>query len=432
MAEDLYPAQLDGYNLEIETLDDTFEKSIVRHEFPKKDGALLEDMGQKARTVTIRCYFWDHGDHLTYADHVDFINHLKSTQLSELIHPQYGRMDGMVERFAVRHDDRDLTAEVDIAFVENLRGDLEDVVYEDVEAVIEAAAGDAWNEQLAAFAADIKAKLGGEAVGILGKALLEGQSIYSQFQGFSQKAKSYIKQVDTLVTTLEADLTGIANPANSLVATIDFGVNLPGRVIGAVARCVERYIILNDSVKTAPARFLANLDQARIDLESRAGFVKELQIGFAIQAAQVVATVYKDDETARRRVRKSEQSQSFDTLGNYIGSATTETILTVTDLETSLAKIRTMIQQALDQDRSVDALKTMAASLLSHVNTIKLERDRIITVQLDNPMPLHLVCHRYGLDYHYAERINSINRIKNPNFTAGEVQIYGRPGGGVS
>lgn len=78
---------VDGIPLEIETLDDQFEVAIARHEFPFKDGALLENMGQKARTVAIRCYFWDDGSHLTYNGHIKLVNHLKDKALFELTHP---------------------------------------------------------------------------------------------------------------------------------------------------------------------------------------------------------------------------------------------------------------------------------------------------------------------------------------------------------
>lgn len=426
MAEEIYPAQLDGYDLEIETLDDRFENAIVRHEFPKVAGALLENMGQKARSVSIRCYFWDHGDHMTYADHVDFINHLKRTELSELVHPQYGLIKGMIETFSVRHDDRDMTAEVDITFVEDLRSATPDIEYEDVEAAVDEALVDSQDEQMDEFADEVRDELGGEAVDVLEKDLDPNQGILTQFQGYSQRAKNYLKKVDTFVATMEGSLLDVANPANGITSTINYGTKLPGRVIGALARCIERYVVMNDSIKGAPSRFLGNLEQAMLDLESKAGFGKHLHAGFSIQAAQIIAGVYKADEASRQQVRKSETTASFDTQGNYRASGATESILTINELEASLAKLRTMLQTAIDQNRSMESLKTAAGSLLSHVNTIKLERDRIITVLLDNPMPLHLVCHRYGLSYNYAERIASINRIPRPNFTSGEVQIYGR------
>jgi len=426
MAEDLYPAQLDGYTLEIETLDDRFENSIVRHEFPKVAGALLENMGQKARSVSIRCYFWDHGDHMTYADHVDFINHLESTELSEMVHPQYGFIKGMIESFNVRHDDREMTAEVDITFIENRRGTPPDIEYEDVEAAVEEAVVNSQEEQMDAFAAEVRAELGAESAGILEKDLDPAQGIFTQFQGYSQKAKNYLKKVDTFVATVEGTLIDVANPANGIISTINYGTNLPGRVIGSLARCVERYVKLYDSIKGSPSRFLSNLQQAMLQLEASAGFSKHVRIGFAIQAAEVAAGVYREDETARQQVRNSETTQSFDVQGNYRAGAEMDTILTINELEASLAQLRAMLQDGIDADRSMESLKTMAGSLLAHINTIKLERDRIITVLLDNPMPLHLVCHRYGLNYNYAQRIASINRIPRPNFTSGEVQIYGR------
>jgi hypothetical protein len=47
-------------------------------------------------------------------------------------------------------------------------------------------------------------------------------------------------------------------------------------------------------------------------------------------------------------------------------------------------------------------------------------------VVLDNAMPLHLVCLKYGLPYQAAERLIRVNNIPNPNFTAGEVMVYVR------
>jgi len=426
MAEDIYPAQLDGYDLEIETLDDRFENAIVRHEFPKRAGALLENMGQKARSVSIRCYFWDHGDHLTYADHVDFINHLQSTELSELVHPQYGTIKGMIESFNVRHDDRDMTAEVDITFVEDMRGSTADIEYEDVEAAVEEAVLNSQQEQMDSFAEEVRLELGAEAAGILEKTLDPTKGILEQFAGYSRGARGFLKKVELLVSTLEATLVNVANPANSLISTINYGTNLPGRVIGSLSRCIERYMVLYDTIKSAPGRFLDSIDQAMLQLEATVGFGAQLRIGFASQGAHAIAGIYKSDESTRRQVRRVEQSASFDAQGRYQSSGETQPILTVNELEASLSKMRGMLQDGINADRSLESLKVMARSLLEHVNTVKLERDRIITVELDNSLPLHLVCLKYGLPYNMADRLASINSIRNPSFTAGEVQIYGR------
>jgi hypothetical protein len=101
-------------------------------------------------------------------------------------------------------------------------------------------------------------------------------------------------------------------------------------------------------------------------------------------------------------------------------------VLNVQQLERSLAEVRAEIQAAVELARGQESLKTAALALLEHVSQVKLERDRILMLTLENPLPLHLVCLRQGLPYRYAERILSINRIAHPSFTQGEVAVYGR------
>jgi prophage DNA circulation protein len=50
----------------------------------------------------------------------------------------------------------------------------------------------------------------------------------------------------------------------------------------------------------------------------------------------------------------------------------------------------------------------------------------VITVEVDNTLPLHLVCLEYGLTTADAEQLMTINRIRNPNFVTGKVNVYAR------
>ena len=55
----------------------------------------------------------------------------------------------------------------------------------------------------------------------------------------------------------------------------------------------------------------------------------------------------------------------------------------------------------------------------------KIEREKVMVVEVDNPLPLHLLCLQYGLSYNTADRIYAINKqLKNPNFVSGEMSIY--------
>ncbi|MDP2167992.1 MAG: DNA circularization N-terminal domain-containing protein, partial [Thermodesulfovibrionales bacterium] len=264
-------AFIDDFALEIQDIDDAFEKSIAQYEFPYRDGAKLEDMGLKARKVRFKCFFFGK----RYDEHKLFLEHIKGNKgLFDFTHPKYGLLHGSVESASVRHDDRLETAEIDISFVEEFAGEIE-IPAVSVDGVFEQ--GQA--EQIAEFEKDVKDELGAEAAEILGKELDPTKGILEQFTGLTATARAYVKQIDGYVSKLEATLTSIANPANSLLATIDYGVNLPGRVIGSVSRTVERYALLAESLKTAPSRFAQSMKNGMKELESAlGGFSKHIHL----------------------------------------------------------------------------------------------------------------------------------------------------------
>ncbi len=439
-----YAASIDGLPLDIETLEDGFEKALVQHEFPFRDGALLEDMGQKARTVRVRCYFWGE----TYEAHRELLERLERLDLLDFVHPKYGLLHGGIESIVVRHDDRRRTAEIDLTFIENLRGEAQPDARPDVAAEAEQAFVAGIAEQADAVVQDMRDVLGAEADTICGRVLAEGQDMLGQFTGLSAAASDYVRTVDTYVNGFSAALAAVANPANSLTATISYATNLPGRVIGAVARTVERYARLFDSVRSAPTRFVASLtdgvDEMSGALEDAIGggasgvggagsaakssMTRRLAAATAQRAALEMAYIYKEDEQIRQAVRRVETAASFDVLGNDVKAETPGAIMTVNELEATLAVVRARLQASLAADRLAVSLKDLAVALLVHVNSVKLERDRIVTVRVDPEIPLHLVCQQYGLPYNYAERIYSLNNIAAPNFTRGHIDIYAGQG----
>jgi len=99
-------------------------------------------------------------------------------------------------------------------------------------------------------------------------------------------------------------------------------------------------------------------------------------------------------------------------------------VMNINELESTLAIVRTRIEDAVNNAREMGSLKTMATALLTQVNSVRLERERMIDVVIDNILPLHLVCLKYGLPYTDAERILKANNIQNPNFVSGEIQVY--------
>ena len=151
---------------------------------------------------------------------------------------------------------------------------------------------------------------------------------------------------------------------------------------------------------------------------------KQVLNGAAFQLAVQAATVYAADQAQRLIYDSVVKIQSFDALGNYTNPDPLPDIMTVNDLENTLAAVRTFIQEAVDQSRQLESLKAEALVLLNHVDTIKLQREKIVQIQVNNPTPLHLILLDNNIPYNEADHIMSINSIDNPNFTRGAVNIY--------
>ena len=425
-------AYLNGIPIQCETIEDRSEKALAVHELPDQDRVILEDMGLKAWKVRLRCYFWDE----TYDNHSLLLGELRNQKSFELDHPAYGLMQGSVESIAVRHDDRLRTAEIDISFVEG-ETESEPVLVMDVKGETETAYVEGLSQAQDTFQEDVKEGLGAEASGILSQTLDPQKGILEQFTGISRLARNYVKTVDGLVSRIEAKLQTITTPANALVSTINFSTNLPGRVLGAIARVASRYSTLCLAIEDAPDRFIQSYKDGITALENELftddavgakNFSPLLKKAFksvtALEAGAQVGSAFSADEQARLARKDREYVKSFDALGKYLNPEPLEPVMDVREIETTLYMVREMLADAVADARQNQALKDMALSLERHAVEIKIERAKIKTVTLDNAMPLHLVCLKYGLPYNMADRILALNTVKNPNYCTGDVDIY--------
>ncbi|KAF0145121.1 MAG: mu-like prophage DNA circulation protein [Nitrospirae bacterium] len=308
----IYPS----WKLEIENIEDNFEKSIVEHEFPYKDGAMLEDMGEKARQIRFRCYFYNGN----YESHIELINFLKQKDLIEMSHPKYGIVEGKVKTISVRHDYKEKTAEIDIAFVENLRGEIEVQAYVDVQMAGEEAYVNGWSDMISDFELDAKNELGPQAEGILKKELDPSKStMLEQFTNLTTPARGWIKKVDTYVKTMQGTLNKISNPANSITSMLKFSTNLPGTTIGSVAKTVERYGISLSTLRSSPARFVSSYVGGMKGLEKSSGsFSKYTKIGGALGCGLHTSQIFKSDQLNQNAMISLAKAKSFDALGRFL------------------------------------------------------------------------------------------------------------------
>jgi prophage DNA circulation protein len=420
-----FQAAIDGIEFDCETLEDSFEKAIARHEFPYRSGALLEDMGQKARVIKIRCFFLNerYGFHNALIDYIRETNHAY-----ELTHPQYGLIKGQIESMVVRHDDREETAEIDLTFVENMPGAIETAWAPSVAADTEEAFLTGQDELAEEMEHDIRDEFPSDFDELLGEIDPTLPTLFEQYSGLTKEARAYVRQVDEYVGELRALLSEITSPANSLVSTTDYATNLPGVVMGSLAAAIERHALLYDTLRSSPDRFFQSFATGVAEIEdSFERFGTYTAIAKAQREAVLLGDMLDEDQARYQTARQAAEVATFSSLGRLQKDISgTEVILTITEIEGALATVRSDLQDAIDAARRMGSLKTLAATLTDHVITLKKSRPPLVTVRIDNAMPLHLICLKYGLAYNEADQLMAINRIRNPNFTSGEVQVYVR------
>lgn len=418
-----------------ENIEDTLEKDIAQYNYPYADGADLEDMGQKPHTIRFKCWFWDDAEQQSYDTHTLLLDALKDKELLDFVHPKYGLMQGKILSIVVQHDDQERCASLDINFIEQGRVNLEVAAPEPVQSAVDDAYITGQEQQASKLADDIKENLPEDA-GAVSKLLDEGEGLLEQVQEYSNNMRAFVGQVEGYIETAESVANQVMSPVNSLQATITYAANLPGRILGPITGAVEKVALLYTSLKNLPSQFVSNLDNAFDDLldafsefgssdnssSSSSYFSTDAEL-----AAQEVMTTHLQIACAQRLALEVAAIYTQDSLAAADPASDPDfQVMNINELEATLAIVRTRIEAAVEKAREIDSLKTMAVALLNHVNSVRLEREKMAKVVLDNPMPLHLVCLKYGLPYQDAERLIRVNNIPAPNFTSGEVMVYVR------
>lgn len=419
---------LAGIIIQIETISDNFDKAIARYEYPYADGADLEDMGEKEHVIRFRCWFWDDDEQQSYDTHTLLLDALAVKDRLDFTHPKYGLLKGKIESIAIMHNDAVRAVAVDVTFIEQMRSSLSVSPAQSVTSAVAQAYTETQAAQESVIAQAIAAIIPGADARAITKTLDSAQGLLTQMQGFSNTTRAFVAGVETRLASAEAVVDAIVSPANTLQAAMTYSATLPGRILGTLSTTLEKYGLLYQAVKNYPRLYIERVNQAMDTLaasfdtftdRSTSGVSRQtgsmmsaqLAIVSAQRLALEAADVYAADQEAA-------SGQNDDV-----------TPMTIDEMEATLAVVRTRLMTAIEAARELDGLKEMAAALLTQVNTVRLEREKMVSVVLDNPMPLHLVCLKYGLSCDDAERLIKVNpQIINPNFTDGEVRIYARKG----
>jgi prophage DNA circulation protein len=423
---------LAGIPCDGESIEDTFEQAIVVHEIPHANGALLEDMGMKARRFKISAFFSGG----KYNRHKELLKSLENTLLVEFIHPEYGSMKGMIETISIKRTDEIKSATLDISFIEEeyapvavpMVADPKNMVQDNAQKVADT------NRDLVKKITE-KANSTIEAKTLLDKVIDFRKKMSEQYANLTSKARKFVKACDRVVSIAEAEINNIANPANGLISSINWAQDLPGRIASSIAYTAERYALLYDNLRNAPEKFMDNLQNARDQIKAAwksdpemSAFLGVADMAFAYQGTVSLSEIYSADEDNRNIARQMESQKSFDVEGVYVAARPTPKLLDIRQIDRSLQISNRMAQDAIDSARAIgcpaDPLKECVNALIDHTTYIKLEMERIKEINIAYETPLHLICLQNGLPASMAERIVGLNSLKNPSFVKGKVNIY--------
>lgn len=439
---------IDGFYLDIKgTLNDGIQRAIVEHPIPFVDGDLQEDMGMKSRRVSFTCVFWGkEGERSAgaksgakpsyYATAAAFIDHIRSNRVFVMQHPVNGQMAGVIEEASITYnDDLQQYAEVQVSFVEetppaisnqsrNIKIDLEQQYRLTID------------QGRLKVAKDLRAELGTEAIDILSRPLDPTKSISENFKNASAAVQKVARDLDQNLQRFQRLAANVTGLASDVIQTIDWAQTLDDRILNSVASLVSTYAVMFQKLFGAP-KATAVADAIRVAAKVTTNALVADAI-LAIGAARLNIAVADDltsDGDNRERLAAYEQSQPLTQNGGLVARASlVPSVLSSTDIENTLASVRSLASDALTAEPDFTAIKTGSQRLLIFaekkiLETAKIKITNVHGIFPDGFTPMHLICLNEGLSYRVAERLFKANKFSNPTFANGFVKVYEKRNG---
>lgn len=409
---------LGGIRIPCSEVSDERKAALVKHEYPGHDGADLEHMGWAALEFKLRAFF----PASRAADWAAVKDLLKTGSKAVFDHFELGEIPVRIESVSTRHDKRIDSVEVDFTVIEDgvdqtnraVRPAAQDVVAGLAQAMVDQAI-ERISEQILPAALpepDLNDPNWLELLGNLGTA-----------------ANLVVSQIRQALGRIDGVIAGFAYPVSAAFNALAFGADLPSQFAARVAKALD---LMQGKVDGAPdpaasaAKFLRDIDALGATIRGTQ-VESTVRVLGALQGARTVARVMATDEERLRKMQAYEQSQAFDERGRWIASATAPKILPTTapQMATLVGQVRTMLQGVrplVDDGALVDRI---AVALQDQYNDRLFELEQVREVEIQDPTPLHLICHRAGLPYNTAERLMLLNpQIRNPTFVQGRILIY--------
>jgi prophage DNA circulation protein len=397
----LLPASFRGAPFEVLRTRDNGSRAVVEHEYPYRDGAEVEDLGRKARRISLTAVIWGKDYEAALQK---LIAAMDTRGAGDLVHPVFGPVKVQPVSWDIPHDgERPNYAEVALEFV--------------VAAPDNPFFSRGWPK------ADAKAETArSAAASVLAQAVAKCASAQAMARAGLRAVAELRSQASGVVTSGAGILTAPASWAADLASLVtgivdlrSFGTSSLLPDFAAVFAALTSAILLpadssggsssssgSSSIAAAyPVTEGAELDQVKAHVEA------ERALGVA-EAAQLVLESEAETPT-----------------------------LTPDEVEAVAADTRTLLQTSVDTYREVypaghrevtEPLKDVALAVQEAAAAVIAARPPLVTHTVAGRTCPRLLAHRLYGDHTRAPEIQRLNGLADPNFlTSGqELKVYAK------
>lgn len=386
--EQLQKGSYRGVNFRTASADGEIGRRIALHEYPQRDKPYAEDMGRKARRISLDLYVIG-DDYMAQRDAL--IAALETAGAGELVHPWLGTLQVTVlEARGPRESTREGgMARFSVTFVESGEAQFPATTADTAAAVASAA-----DTAAAAVAAEVEvvdvsgpAFLAESAAGLVGKAADLVDQARRAIPGLPATALQFATDLSNLATNAEALLRTPADLAVQVFSVVQGIALLPDRLERAIDAYRQLWNVLAD--EPAPAKTTPNRTRQAANQVAIAALLQRAALVEAVRTAAAIDYASSGDALLLRDELVDQLEKVMETAGD--------------DLYQALSALRAAL------------VADMAArgSRLPRLTTI------IPAVTLPS---LVLAQHIYG-DATRAGEIVSRNHVRHPGFVPGGVAL---------
>lgn len=420
--DDLQDASFRGVSFDIISTRDSVQRDIAQHEYPYKNGANIEDLGEKPRSLQCQAVFF--GD--DYESRLQaFIAAIDRRGQGELIHPVFGSMPDMqCYVYQVNHDAESpdyctvdlqfLQSGLDVAFfAREWPLSQADAIFNQAQAIMDNASALLENAMkplrtVRRYMARAKA-LGVTALNMV--AVLR-----SDITGFISSTTDFVNFPSAFMTDLQSALSlQSANASSSVSGDSVVYASTPAVVLADWTTVKTQA----EGVADLPASLVTGKEQATVDMPANVTTddVRELtamtRTVVAIELAQQTADLLSD-ETLSSALSPDDISlitgdarQSIQNAIDAVRDTWASEMENVSSAETSIA---------LQYLPVIDGLREMALSLQVMAQALIIARPPLIQRTVTSDTNLHLLAHLWYGDYTRAPELKLLNpSLRDPN-----------------